>query len=121
MGDLTKNFSYKEFGCRCKKCKYKDGYQVDLALVKKLQLIRDAYGKPMPINSGIRCPAWNYHSEGKSLSFHLPSQSCLAADIGVSDRRGKIFIVSMALELGLSVGVYRTFIHIDRRPAQVIF
>ncbi len=121
MGDISRSFSYKEFGCLCGKCKYRKGYQIDLGLVLALQRIRDEYGRPMPINSGIRCPAHNHNVKGKLLSFHLPSQGCLAADIGVTDRRGKILIVKKALELGLSVGVYRTFIHIDNRPVQVVF
>ncbi len=123
MGDITEHWSYHEFSCNCGKCKYKDGYQIDLELVKKLQIIRDVYGKPMKVNSGIRCPAWNFHEKGKRLSYHLPAQDCKAADIAMTDRKGRIVIVSKALELGLSVGVYHSkgFIHLDNRIEQTIF
>ena len=121
MGDLTQNFSYKEFGCKCNKCGYRNGYQIDLNLVKKLQRIRDKFGHAMPINSGIRCYEWNKANEGKIRSKHLPSQRCLAADIGMTDREGRLEIVRLALGMGLSVGVYSWGIHLDNRETQVIF
>lgn len=119
---VSAHFKWAEFGCNCGRCRYRKGYQIDLGLVIALEKIRIAYGKPMKINSGIRCPYWNKKEGGKLLSFHLPAQGCMAADISMKDRRGKILIVKMALELGLSVGAsYRTFIHLDNRPVQVIF
>lgn len=121
MGDLTKNFSHKEFSCRCKNCQYGKGYQIDVMLVKKLQQIRNAYGKIMPINSGIRCYEWNMHEDGMPNSYHLPAQGCLAADIGITDRKGRLEIVRLAISLGLSIGCYSWGIHLDNRPSQVIF
>jgi len=121
MGDITADWSWNEFGCRCGKCKYSDGYQIDLELVKKLQIIRDVYGKPMKVNSGIRCPAHNFNEGGRPLSYHLPSQDCKAADIAMTNRKGRIVIVRKALELGMSVGIYKTFIHLDNRLNQTIF
>lgn len=121
MGDLTKNFSSYEFGCKCKKCVYRNGHQIDFGLVKKLQRIRDQLGMVMPINSGIRCYEWNKHEDGRSKSKHLPSQRCLAADIGMTDREGRLEIVRLALPLGLSIGVYSWGIHLDNRETQVIF
>lgn len=117
---ITRSFSYSEFKCLCKRqsCKLKSGYQIDLQLVIKLQEIRDAYGRPMKINSALRCKYWNSKVGGKPLSYHLKG---LAADIGVVDRRGKILIVKLALELGLSCGVYSWGIHLDNRPVQVVF
>ena len=117
---LTTDFSYREFRCLCQRqaCKFKGGYQIDLGLVIKLQEIRTEYGKAMPINSALRCKYWNSKVGGKPLSYHLKG---LAADIGVVDRRGKILIVKLALELGLSCGVYSWGIHLDRRAVQVVF
>lgn len=121
MGDLTSNFSWEEFGCNCGKCKYVTGRQIDTDFVVKLQKIRNAYGETMKINSGIRCPRWNLHEGGRPKSYHLPMRGCLAADIDMRDRWGRIVIVRNALELGLSVGVYPSFIHLDDRHNQTIF
>lgn len=121
MGDITEHFSYSEFACQGKsycRCRYRKGYQIDLDLVMKLQTIRLKYKKVMPINSGIRCEKWNKHEGGKVLSYHVKG---LAADIGVTDRRGKIIIVRAAIDLGLSCGVYSWGIHLDNRPVQVLF
>ena len=121
MGNLTSHFSWEEFGCHCGKCRYVSGRQIDTDFVVKLQKIRYAYGDTMKINSGIRCPKWNLHEGGRPHSYHLPKQGCLAADIDMTDRWGRIVIVRNALELGLSVGVYKTFIHLDDRHEQTIF
>ncbi len=75
----------------------------------------------MPINSGIRCPEWNKHEGGVSHSYHLPESGCLACDVGISDRRGRVLIVELALQAGLSVGIYPGFLHLDNRVSQVIF
>ena len=120
MGDLSNHFSWDEFGCNCGECKYVTGRQIDTDFVAKLQKVRHTYGDTMNINSGIRCPSWNLHEGGRPKSYHLPKQGCLAADINMRDRWGRIVIVRKALELGLSVGVYPTFIHLDDRPNQAI-
>ena len=117
----SKNFTFLEYGCNCQQCVYKDGLQISLPLVEKIQKIRDAYGWPLKINSGIRCPTWNESEGGLPGSYHLPEQGCLACDISMRDRRGRILIVKMSLELELSVGVYKTFIHVDDRKNQIIW
>ena len=121
MGNISKNFSYHEFRCRCGKCIWSDGNAIDPGLVSKLQAIRDIYDKDMPINCGVRCPNHNSSVGGVNFSYHLPAQGSKAADIGVSSRSGRIIIVREALRLGLTVGLYKTFIHLDNRPVQTIF
>lgn len=55
MGDLTKNFSRKEFACKCG-CGFDD---INLTVVKLCQEIRDALDEPLKVNSGCRCEAHN--------------------------------------------------------------
>lgn len=76
----TKNFSLKEFRCGCggKHCA---GYpvQLDADLLANLQKIRDKYGVPMTITSGLRCQKFNdslagsikssKHTKGKAADF----------------------------------------------------
>ena len=118
---LTKNFSVSEFGCRCDQCIYSSGYGINRPLVVSLQHIRDIFKRPMPINSGIRCYKWNESVGGAKKSQHLPSQGCRGVDIGVNDREGRIIIIREALKLGLSVGIHKSFIHLDNRNIQRVF
>ena len=120
MGNLTKDFSKSEFKCNCGTCIY-DGSQIDIDLVRKLQKIRNELGKPMKINSGIRCEYWNNHEDGEEFSQHLPKMGCRASDIAVTNHNDRVLIVAKALCLGLSVGVYSWGIHLDNRCVQAIF
>jgi len=121
MGDITKDFSFSEFGCKCGHCEFGDGTQIDVDLVKKLQKIRNELGKQMAVSSGIRCDYWNRHEVGRKFSQHLPKMGARAADISISNQSDKVLIAGRALALGLSVGVYDSFLHLDNRFSQVIF
>ena len=67
MGDITKNFSRKEFTCKCG-C----GLNViDERLVHRLQVIRDIVQEKMIISSGCRCVDHNQNVGGASVSYHL--------------------------------------------------
>ncbi|MFH1970365.1 MAG: D-Ala-D-Ala carboxypeptidase family metallohydrolase [Verrucomicrobiota bacterium] len=73
MGDLTRNFSRKEFACHC--C----GVTVhDPRLSMALQKLRDMVGVPISISSGYRCRLHNTEVGGKPRSLHLAG---CAADI----------------------------------------
>jgi uncharacterized protein YcbK (DUF882 family) len=71
MGDLTENFSRKEFACNCG-CG-KDN--IDLRLVSRLQLIRDITGVKIKVNSGCRCVKHNKESGGTPDSAHLKGRA----------------------------------------------
>ena len=65
---LTENFKVREFRC-------KDGSDkilIDDNLPKLLQTIRDAFGKPITINSAYRTPAYNKKVGGAVL---VPARS----------------------------------------------
>ena len=51
---LSANFTRSELACRCG-C----GGIPPPDFIEALQQLREAYGKPMPINSGYRCPEYN--------------------------------------------------------------
>jgi len=74
MSKLTKNFSRKEFACRCG-CGFDD---ISMDLVQRLQRLRDRIGKPLYVNSGCRCPAHNAAVRGAKKSYHLRG---MAADV----------------------------------------
>ena len=65
------NFKYSEFKCKCKG-KYCNGYPVPFSyeLAKNLQKIRTHFGKPLHINSAIRCEQHNKNVGGVTRSKH---------------------------------------------------
>lgn len=77
MGNLTKDFSRKEFACGCG-CG-KDN--ISMKLVETLQTIRDMAGVAVRVNSGVRCDKHNKAVGGVATSSHLAGY---AADIYVS-------------------------------------
>jgi hypothetical protein len=76
----TKNFKPEEFRCPCGHC---TGYPTWMRVnaLKHIQTIRDHYGKPMTITSGLRCEYENSrlsgssresaHMDGKAVDFYM--------------------------------------------------
>jgi uncharacterized protein YcbK (DUF882 family) len=107
---LSKNFFADEFACKCG-CGIG---QMNTAFIAKLQLFRDAWGKPMKVTSGLRCLRRNIEEKGKPSSRHLIG---MAADILVAPEDRWQF-VRLAFELDFrGIGVGETFIHLDGRSA----
>lgn len=84
-----------------------------IALVDNvLQPLRDAWGGPIFINSGYRCPELNKAVGGVETSQHTKGE---AADCGVTDPYALAKVVKrMKLEFD-QLGVYASFIHISYR------
>lgn len=114
-----KYFSHNELACRC--CNI---LQTEDGFLDKLLELREAWGKPMIVNSCCRCQKNNDAAGGKPKSFHLfghPELTGLtgtcAIDIGTANMRGddRWQLAFLAMGLGWSVGVAKTFLHFDRR------
>ena len=111
-GDLTKNFSRKEFGCKCG-CGKDD---ISPRLAEMCQTIRDAVGVPVRVNSGCRCAAHNAKVGGAPDSYHTQGK---AADLSCSLGSRKLAETIQALYVagkldGLEYCLrYPTFVHID--------
>ena len=63
-----------------------------------LDSIRDAWGKPLHVNSGYRCPALNKAVGGKPTSQHLKGE---AADITTGSKAENKKLFEMIKESGL--------------------
>lgn len=119
MSKISKNFSWEEFTASdtAKRLGIPnaitdwDVRNNVIALVENvLQPLRDAYGKPIKINSGYRCPELNKKVGGVATSQHMKGQ---AADCGVDD---SLALARLLLDLGLEFDqaiVYPTFLHIS--------
>ena len=89
-----------------------------IELAFNLQIIREAIGKPIIINSAYRTPEYNKSIGGASKSQHLLGK---AADIRVSGLTAKELhqVIEGLIKKGEikegGLGLYNTFVHYDIR------
>tara|TARA_R110000822_G_C15021931_1_gene463196 strand:- start:152 stop:538 length:387 start_codon:yes stop_codon:yes gene_type:complete len=104
------NFHEYEFRCNCG-CGKADMAPAFMAL---LQATRTAYGKPMTITSGYRCP--EYNTKVSSTGMDGPHTSGKAVDVSVSRKDAHALLaLSTGVYSGIGIqqkGVGR-FIHLD--------
>ena len=120
--DLWKDIRYftrAEFKCKCGG-KYCDGYpaEIDMNMVKIADQIREKIGKPITINSGLRCKTHNSNVGGVSNSQHLLGN---AADLGCPSGCTPTQMASIAEEImgdTGGIGIYSWGIHIDTRSTK---
>lgn len=115
--DDVKHFKRSEFACKCDK--HCNGYPVepDEQLVKLLDDIREHFGVPVTINSGIRCKAHNAAVGGASASQHMKGT---AADIvvnGIDPKAVAAYAETLLPNTG-GIGIYNTFVHVDVRKTK---
>lgn len=108
MDGRRTDFRIREFRC-------KDGsdcIKVDAALVRRLQEIRDYFGKPVTVNSAYRTKPYNEKVDGAKNSYHLYGA---AADIRVEGVT-PLMVAAYAESIGIKgVGMYSAFVHVDTR------
>lgn len=84
-----------------------------------LTRLRVAMDEPMVVTSCCRTPARNAAIGGSPRSYHLTegnaSNGTCALDVRVPDDIYRLKLAMLAMETGWTVGVYRTFLHLDRR------
>lgn len=84
----------------------------------KLDTCRELSGVPFRITSSFRTPEKNRRVGGSPGSMHLKGR---AVDIECESGEDRAIIIKTALNLGLSVGVMRTGLHLDDRDVQIVF
>lgn len=117
--DEIKYFTREEFACKCGG-RYCNGYpvEIDAGMVKIADQIRARIGKPIPINSGLRCKAHNANVGGVSNSQHLYGN---AADLGCPSGCTPAQMAAIAEEIigdTGGIGIYSWGIHIDTRSTK---
>lgn len=105
----SENFYFDEFSCKC-------GCGIGIMqprFIERLQELRDEWGKPIMITSGLRCIAHNIASSGSKKSRHLIGA---AADIAIDSSAERYALVALAVKKGFrGIGVGKTFVHLDLR------
>lgn len=123
MGTISKNFSYSEFEAS-ETAKQRGIINVisDFAVrdavkaltLNVLQPLRSAWGAPLKINSGYRCPELNAAVGGAATSQHVKGE---AADI---DARRPIKLAQLAYDMDLPFDqmiIYPNFVHFSHKHA----
>lgn len=117
--DGIRYFKRSEFACKCGG-KYCNGFpaEIDMRMVKIADEIRSRIGKPITVNSGLRCKTHNANVGGVSNSQHLYGT---AADLGCPAGCTPEQMASIAEEImgdTGGIGVYPWGIHIDTRSTK---
>lgn len=119
--NITKNFTFAEFEASptAKEMDIRNvitSFEVRDAIValckEVLQPLRDAWGKPLHINSGYRCPELNTLVGGVPSSQHVKGE---AADIACTK---PVRLAQLAYDLQLPFDqliLYPTFVHISHK------
>lgn len=112
---MTEHFSTEELMCKCGCLQA----AMDPGFMSRLEALRLAFNRPMPITSGYRCQAHNSAVGGRPTSPHVIG---LAVDVAVSGEEA-YWLVLFAMQLGFTgIGVSQggsrrgLFVHIDDLP-----
>jgi uncharacterized protein YcbK (DUF882 family) len=110
MPDLTEHFSRREFACP-------DGCgrdTADVELLRVLERLRRAFGAPVIVTSGHRCPEHNAAVGGAPDSQHLYGR---AADIQVEDATpDEVYrYLTERYPTRYGIGRYDGWTHVDTR------
>ncbi len=101
--------------------------KMDDLFLELLDTLRDEVGFPIKLNSTYRSKEYNEIIQKRANKNYKPYSSRskhllgIAADLACTDSTKRAKIVYTALDLGLTVGVAKSFIHIDDRDNQIMF
>ena len=112
--DEIEFFDREEFRCKCGG-KYCNGFPAEPheATVRFADAIRRRVGKPIPVNSGLRCPTWNQIQGGVYNSNHMCGGAVdLGCPSGVSPAEMWDAATAVMGQTG-GIGIYGWGIHID--------
>lgn len=129
MGTVSKNFDYKEFektdvpGMQVKNTitsvDVRDSIKELVDTV--IQPLRDAWGKPLAINSGYRCPEVNKAVGGQPTSQHCSGSAADVCPFGRNGHGDVETVRQLAItvrNLGLPFDqmiLYPSFVHLSHR------
>lgn len=110
------HFTREELACRTT-----GGLVLAEGFAEKLLELRTTFNKPMPVTSCCRSSDYNKKIGGSLNSFHIYDSArygfigTCAIDIAIKDPTDKGDLMTMAWQLGWSIGVHKNFLHLDRR------
>ena len=103
---------------------FSDFSKMDGDFLEWLDELREAFGKPIKLNSTYRDPNHNERVGGVSSSAHTEIP-CKAADISCKTSSERLRLVQLALKMGCNrIGIGQTFVHVDfstNKPPNVMW
>jgi uncharacterized protein YcbK (DUF882 family) len=110
---VSESFHLREFACSC--CGLYAPLRVELVLA--LQELRDLVGKPIHINSGVRCASHNTAVGGSKKSQHLEGRAVDIVVGGMSPKELANYAKQVHSFQNGGIGVYedKGFVHVDVR------
>ncbi len=130
MGTISKDFSYKEFEVTDQpEFKFKNMIasmevrdSVKALVNNVLQPLRDAWGKPLHINSGYRCMELNKAVFGAATSQHIKGEAADVCPYGNRNTAGDPDAVLQLAQLAYDIKLpfdqmilYPTFVHFSHK------
>lgn len=119
----SRHFSRAELDCHCHRHgdgPKKHGYRVRRRLRRlavNLERMRRAYGRPIAIRSGYRCPAHNAFVKGASQSQHMQARAADVVSTKATQRALKVAANSVRAFRNGGIGTYPDgSLHVDYRP-----
>jgi len=106
--------TYKFFRLEEFNCTHTNRNEMDHEFLVKLDLLRENCGFPFRITSGWRDATHPAEARKAEPGTGTHCQG-IAADIAVSNGFERMNIVHEAIKMGFSIGVARTFVHVDDR------
>ena len=98
------------YSCGCGACPADFHVSPTDQLLAVLDIVRGAYGKPLTVTSGVRCPVYNAKVGGVVDSEHTTGE---AADLLDTDSNARYHLLQAALKVGVSrIGIGSNFVHI---------
>lgn len=93
--------------------------KMDPEFLRRLDGLREACD-PITFNitSSYRSPDYNESIGGATHSKHMEG---IAVDITMHNGKDRLTVVDLAIARGFTVGVGKTFLHLDTRQEQVLF
>jgi uncharacterized protein YcbK (DUF882 family) len=110
MGDLSNDFSRREFACKCG-C---GADTIDAGTLKVLQDLRYHFLQPVTVNSGHRCRTYNRKVGGAANSQHLTGRAADVTVMGIHPSHVADYFERTYPNM-YGIGRYATFTHIDTR------
>ena len=106
---MYKHFRLEEFNCT-----HTNRNEMDHEFLVKLDELREKVGFPFRITSGYRDATHPAEARKKEPGTGTHCQG-IAADIAVSNGFERMNLVHEAIKMGFSIGVAKTFVHVDSR------
>lgn len=109
--DDIKYFKRAEFACKCGKC---GGFPAEPKekLIRNADKVRDHFGRPMTVSSGVRCAAHNTKVGGVSNSRHLSGKAMDFCVSGFSASSVLPYVQSLS-GIRYAYAIDGNFVHMD--------